>query len=191
MRTVIKAIPERYLTNVVIVGTLRYIQLAVLRYVNNIMFLEAEETAVPTFDHIEVAINGRLFRMLPGLPAGYIVPTIVPPLPLPPPPLGIPPPHGIPPHTWGSTPTGNQILAPNHEKNKALMDAFAANSKSIQQLRNLPNPPKEKKGPESYASHITYVACALIVAGALQHIENWKKEKTTTSKPSSQSTSDN
>jgi hypothetical protein len=74
LREVINAAPEVKLRNALIVGTLRYIQLAVLRYVNKIMYQTDGIVPVPTFNHIEEAINYRLFQNFPGLPSSYSQP---------------------------------------------------------------------------------------------------------------------
>lgn len=145
IRIVKKAVPESYLRNVVIVGTLRSIQLAVLRYVNNIMYAINDNIPVPTFEDIEYAIHGRLFHNFPGLPAAYHQPKAK--LPLPPPVAHAPTPPGGP-SPPGNRPgtTGNQVMAPATERVQAFLDSFTASDKSIQQLRTVVKQPKTTSG---------------------------------------------
>ena len=137
-RTMIRAIPESHIRNVVIIGTLRYIQLAVLRYVNEIMYSDGP-IAIPSFDYIETALQGRLFTAFPSLPSEYLRGSHG--LPLPPVPTG-----PVPSPPTGTPPKGNHITAPNDERHKPFLDMFAAGTKSIQQLRSVVGQPKEKKG---------------------------------------------
>ena len=139
-RTIVRAIPESHVRNVVIIGTLRYIQLAVLRYVNEIMYNEGP-IAVPAFEYIETALHGRLFTAFPSLPSEYLhVPTRTSLLPLP---LRV---EGLLTPPTGTPPKGNQITAPNMDRNTTFLDTFSAGSKSIQQLRTVSGQPNDKKG---------------------------------------------
>ena len=140
VKTVLKAIPESHYQNVVIIGTLRYIQLSVLRYVNEVMFTD-ELIPVPTFDHIESAVHGRLFQMLPALPASYVKAAKIATLP---PPLAYTP---VPPKSlFNSETTGNPVTAPSGERIQAFADAFVKAGKTIQQLKMIVTQPKVKKG---------------------------------------------
>lgn len=138
-RTVKKAISEAYLLNVVIVGTLRYIQLNVLRYVNEVMYVD-HHVPVPSFRHIEDAVHNRIFQTFPTLPAQYQAPTVshknLPPFP----PANIQPPTTPNPNA----PKGKQMVAPGPERNQGLLDSFSQSGKMVQQLKDLPNQPKAK-----------------------------------------------
>lgn len=148
VRMVQAAIPEPLLKNVVIVGTLRSMQLSVLRYVNEIMISEHGPVAVPTFRQIEEAIHGRQFQTLPGLPAAYHQPASArtfasSSLPLPP---FVPHTPTPPSDRRQSGTTGNQIVAPPQDRSQSFIDLFAASDKTIQQLRFVANQPKVKNG---------------------------------------------
>lgn len=148
VRMVQAAIPEPSLKNVVIVGTLRSMQLSVLRYVNEIMISEHGPVAVPTFRQIEEAIHGRQFQTLPGLPAAYHQPASArtfasSSLPLPP---FVPHTPTPPSDRRQSGTTGNQIVAPPQDRSQSFIDLFAASDKTIQQLRFVANQPKVKNG---------------------------------------------
>lgn len=137
---VITAIPETYMRNVVIVGTLRYIQLNVLRYVNEIMYAEEDDFVIPpSFEHIVTSIHNRLFQHLPALPASYhTTPKAIP---------GDNNPRTSTLATRPSTtPVGNEIVAPDKDKITAHLDAFKASQKTIPQLRNIAKQPKVKNG---------------------------------------------
>jgi hypothetical protein len=150
VRTILKAIPEKNLRNVVIIGTLRHIQLKVMRYVNIIMFEEVDPI-IPDFTHIEDALDGRLFNNFPGLPAQYTQPipsssasSILPTtFALPPMVTGTPtPPSTAARERRESIP----VIAPASDKVKAHLDAFSAGEKSIQELRTVEKQPKTKNG---------------------------------------------
>jgi hypothetical protein len=144
-----RAIPDEYLVRPVIIGTLRLIQLAVLRYVHKIMFNDANAD-VPTFQNIIDNIDNRLFQHFPGLPNEYKRPATAAVAAkytkLPPPITGTPvPPKGSPPPGLQNT-IRNMVVAPDSEKHPQLKAAFDNGDKSIQVLKTLPNLPKEKKG---------------------------------------------
>jgi hypothetical protein len=131
--TVIRAIPETVFQRIVIIGTLRFIQLDVMDYVKQAMFGDIN-TPVPDFVQITQAIKHRLFQNFPGLPGEYNEP-----LPLPPNPTGVP----IPP---GSPPIGTQVFAPHGERHQQFRAMFEKGDKSIQALKLLSDLPKEKNG---------------------------------------------
>lgn len=142
-RKILKAIPEDHLRNVIIIGTLRCIQLEVLEYVNTIMY-EDNVVPLPDFDDIEKSLKKRLFHHFPGLPAAYTRPAKPPSkskLPLPPySPNNPVPPTGRPPVFGG----GNEVTAPTTERVQTFLDAFETSEKSIQELRNIPRQPRVK-----------------------------------------------
>ncbi len=141
IHTIIASIPQPYMRNVVIVGTLRYIQLNVLRYVNRLMFTEENVLLPPIFEHIEASIDNRLYQQLPALPAAYHATT-----------------QAAAPST--TTPAANRFIRPKnsdspgspevfaseHDKVLAHIEAFAKSKVTVPQLRNLPNQPKTKDG---------------------------------------------
>lgn len=145
VRIVMNALPETHMRNVLIIGVMRHIQLAVLSYVNNIMYTDAH-IAAPTFDAIVQAVNGRVFHTLPALPASYQQPltpaahrqsvdasTLPPPVPYAP----------TPPR---STPVGKSVIAPVPERVQTFIDAFTASGKTIPILRTISDQPKSTKG---------------------------------------------
>lgn len=163
VRMVLAAIPEAHLKNVVIVGTLRSIQLAVLRYVNEIMLTDRGPVVVPTFRQIEEAIHGRQFQTLPSLPAAYQQPatarnTTLSSLPLPP----VVNQRPIPPNERRqSGTTGNQVVAPPQDRSQSFIDVFAASDKTIQQLRLAASQPKVKNGTGTLclSYHLKGICC--------------------------------
>ena len=136
---VINSLPDDYTCNLVIVGTLRSIQLAVHRYVNDMMYSERDHIPTPTFQTIVDAVDHRAYRTLPSLPAAYLQSMKRPAPSLPLPPVG--PQHPRPPNQPSGT-TGNQLNAAPHEKVKAFLDAFLASPKKITSLRYLADQPK-------------------------------------------------
>lgn len=139
MRSILKAIPESKLRNVVIIGTLRHIQLYALRYVSKTMLYGPGTVPVPTFDLVVDSIEGRLFHHFPSLPPAYTQPVTQTKTPVT--------------TQTSSTPRGNktsgegvQIVASAADLNKQLMDTFDASDKSIQELRRIPKQPRAKGG---------------------------------------------
>lgn len=145
VRVVINALPEAHMRNVLIIGTMRHIQLAVLSYVNTIMYTDAH-VAAPTFDTIVQAVTGRVFHTLPALPASYqqpvppstyrqsvdasTLPPVVPYTPTPP----------------RSTPVGKSVIAPVPERIQTFIDAFTSSGKTIPHLRTVTDQPKSTRG---------------------------------------------
>ena len=141
IQSIITAIPEPYMRNVVIVGTLRYIQLNVLRYVNEVMFTENDFIIPPSFDYIETSLHNRLFQQLPALPAAYHravrnVDTSTPAQSQ----------NRITRPTNTSTQVSKEVFAPDQDKILAHIDAFSKSPKTVPQLRNLQNLPKTQNG---------------------------------------------
>jgi hypothetical protein len=54
----------------VILGVLRYLQLAVLRYLNTLMYSH-QAVALPNIDHLETTIDTRTYQTLPQMPAAF------------------------------------------------------------------------------------------------------------------------
>jgi hypothetical protein len=138
VRSVCTAIPQEFLRNTVIIGTLRHMQVTVMDYVHNMMYKDID-TPVPTFKDVVDAVKGRTFQTLPGLPFHYHRPTPATQLP---PKLEQAP----TPPTKRTLPTANHVTAPHSERHPALMEKFQAGDKSIQQLRTLPGLPRDKNG---------------------------------------------
>jgi hypothetical protein len=137
---VITAIPESFMRNVVIIGTLRFIQLTVMRYVNEIMYAAEDDFIMPpSFDHIVTSIQNRLFQQLPALPASYHAEPKAAPMSN----------RNATPNSTNrlsTTPVGNEVVAPDNEKVTAYLDAFKGSQKTIPQLRNIAKQPKVKNG---------------------------------------------
>jgi hypothetical protein len=139
VESTIIAIPETILRTTVIIGTLRHIQLKVLAYVHNKMHIIEQDPDIPTFTDVVNAIQGRTFQTLPALPARYHQRLTLAQLP--------PIVHETPTPPSKRTPSmGNHVTAPLSERHPPLMEKYQAGDKSIQQLRNLPGLPKDKKG---------------------------------------------
>jgi hypothetical protein len=139
VRSISTALPDQLLRTVVIVGTLRSIQLTVMQYVNNMMYNAYNETPPPNFEAIVTAIQGRLFQTLPSLPAQYLkllLPPVITQTPT--------PPTTLPTRKISSL--TNHVTAPGSERHPPIMEKFASCDKSIQQLRVLAGQPKEKRG---------------------------------------------
>jgi hypothetical protein len=54
----------------VILGVLRYLQLAVLRYLNTLMYSH-QLVPLPNIDHLETTIDTRTYQTLPQMPAAF------------------------------------------------------------------------------------------------------------------------
>ena len=149
-----RAIPEGRLQNVVIIGTLRHMQLSVLRYVNDVLATEEDaDFPVPNFELVTSNIDNRIFNYFPALPAEYRQErpaTTLPPLVSNPVPPATPPPNVTRPAPTNATrparnqPSGNEIEAPEHERNDILMEAFRQHPKNVRALRALTDLPKDK-----------------------------------------------
>jgi hypothetical protein len=139
VRSINTALPDKLLRTVVITGTLRSIQLTVMRYVNDMMYNTYNEVPPPEFNDIVKAVQGRLFQTLPSLPAQYVKLALPPQITHTPTPPTTLPNKKLP-------PLSNHVTAPGNERHPPIMERFQNSDKSIQQLRVLPGQPKEKRG---------------------------------------------
>jgi hypothetical protein len=125
--------------NAVMVGTLRSIQLATIKYINEQMYANMP-LAPPTFASIEDIIHSRAYHTLPMLPA-YYFPTPQAPANTSAPMQPSRSPAGATQSASTPAPTrtsGVPVVAKPDEVSSTWQEAFKASSKSIQDLRGLP-----------------------------------------------------
>jgi hypothetical protein len=66
---IVNSMPEQSQRNVIL-GVLRYIQLAVLRYLN-VLSYSSQPVTLPNFDYLETTIDTRIYQTLPQMPSAY------------------------------------------------------------------------------------------------------------------------
>ena len=144
----IKADLSLHLQGHVMMGTMRAIQLEILGYVNRKLYSD-EELPLPSLDHIEATIRQGLYT-LPALPERYWTPSNTTTMA----PTGT---TVIPTAVPKQMTSGTPINAPPEHVVAAWHEAFAASSKSVQQLKMLPTtkrPKTTKNGLICLAYHL-------------------------------------
>ena len=136
------ALPTAAMHKTLIIGTLRFIQLEVMRYVHRIMHVDPQEPP-PVLQPIVEAVRQRRFHTLPALPSEYnTIPTTTT---LPPTAGRTIAPTGTPP-AFNNPPTSTPSVAPATDKNQHFISTFLKSGKSIQQLRAITDQPKQRDG---------------------------------------------
>ena len=139
------ALPTKAMQTTLIIGTLRFIQIAVLGYVQRIMQEDPDEP-LPDLTPIVTAVQNRCFQALPALPLEYTHPpatnTLPPVVPRPTPPPGRPP-------QFSNAPTSTLQIAPVDQRHQPFIATFAQSGKAISNLRALPDQPKQVNGTDT------------------------------------------